>query len=298
MKKCFPQHHLRAGRWSNITSIHIPCLEDILQVQEWRNPSRNIVHLPTKQGANSLIHIFLVFSAAKQDLNISLPGHKSKSVIQINQNRTYSITIKVSFADDMVPSSLRVIFLCSCSCPHHHSFRTTKFHSKRIPIPMQTVSRAKSANAIPAKHCVCIGKKLLQTSDGEGLKCWKIQTARHQNSPRAAGGAEEQGGWPGLFPGTSPHPSTSFPLCMHQHRWGAWSGAAHASIAQLVAANLMALPTCLLLSRDPSIWWMTFEKKWKEKLKINPSVSLCPFYQPARKWAPSHPSTGGREKTA
>lgn len=82
--------------------------------------------------------------------------------------------------------------------------------------------------------------------------------------------------WPGLFPGASPHPNTSFPLCMGQKGW-AWSGAAHESIAQLVAGNLMALPTCLLLSRDLSIWLMTFGKKRKEKIKKILLELFAPF---------------------
>lgn len=56
-KKCFPQQHVRAGRWNNILFICTASLEASLLVQQCRDPrGRQSIFL---QRANTLIHTFL-----------------------------------------------------------------------------------------------------------------------------------------------------------------------------------------------------------------------------------------------
>lgn len=132
MKRCLPQEHLPAGRWSNITFIHIPSLEDILLVQEWRNPRGKVVYVPARQRANSLIHVFPPIFLPKQDFSVSSLGHKSKKpntnkmrMLFILWHRNRSKFCWLHGTQRLAQSTILCAFLCSHSCPHHHVFMTT-----------------------------------------------------------------------------------------------------------------------------------------------------------------------------
>lgn len=144
-----------------------------------------------------------------------------------------------------------------------------KFHSKQNPnsYASSRMSRPKSANATTAKH----RKTLTATSNGAVLK--RLKNPNGQELEQAGGQlcmatqACPAPSWP--CPRTPRPASRCIPPCpMARSCAGVgWAGATPAPAAQPAAANLVALPPCLLLSRDLFIWLMNFVKTVKKKEK-------------------------------